>query len=323
MSLHWIFSRPTLPRRAIDEVRLLAAASERLARQPAADLDHERLLRLTESEGIDAATAVVYEWIRSRPANRAFASKVDAIRHRREFERFQGGTVVVVPASFYREFPSLGADGALLMEVGSALGLRSLRVDVPSRATVDEGAVSLLRTLRTTLSRPVVVASLSKGGADVRVALERDPEAFANVEAWIQVGGLLRGSPLADDLLGGTSLKRICGRAALGLIRAPSALVSGLRWHADPLGTDIRVPSRLRVFNVVGCPIRSHLLGNVAARWEFLARFGPNDGTSLVLDSICPGGVTYPIWGSDHYFRLPGTAELLYALYSYIRETAV
>jgi hypothetical protein len=34
-------------------------------------------------------------------------------------------------------------------------------------------------------------------------------------------------------------------------------------------------------------------------------------GNTLLADAIVDGGVIYPVWGADHYFRTPDAPELI------------
>ena len=58
-------------------------------------------------------------------------------------------------------------------------------------------------------------------------------------------------------------------------------------------------------------PLREHLTGNPAARHARLAPLGPNDGSTLVQGALAAPGLTYPVWGADHYMRVAGGDLLL------------
>ena len=74
----------------------------------------------------------------------------------------------------------------------------------------------------------------------------------------------------------------------------------------------------LLVINVVGFPLTFHLNGTTRARHKQLAACGPNDGSTLLRDAIVEPGLVYPVWGADHYFRVPQASRLLYQLFPYL-----
>jgi len=174
-------------------------------------------------------------------------------------------------------------------------------------------------------ARPLILASLSKGGADVKMALAEPgaERAFANVAAWINLCGILDGTPMAEWLLSwrwGAVLNRLYHR-----LRGQSlTFLRDLRYGAgQPLDFPLRLPAHLRLISVVGFPLREHLVRGIARRCHRrLAPLGPNDG-GLVLADVCAlPGLVYPLWGADHYLQpKSGVRELVAAILQYLGET--
>src|SRR5262249_38527655 len=109
--------------------------------------------------------------------------------------------VAIAPAALYREYRKSGADGKRLRDAAEAMGLRAATIPLEPTGSLDVNARILASWLRACAHDNIVLASLSKGSADVKKALALDPDAFANVSAWVSVGGLLEGTPLARWLL--------------------------------------------------------------------------------------------------------------------------
>ena len=82
-------------------------------------------------------------------------------------------------------------------------------------------------------------------------------------------------------------------------------------------------PEGLLVVSVVGTPLVSHLSGTTAARHARLAPEGPNDGSTLLRDAVVEPGLVYPVWGADHYLRVPGSAALLYRLFRWLHARGI
>jgi hypothetical protein len=169
------------------------------------------------------------------------------------------------------------------------------------------------RTIRDWLSDvpggPVVLVSLSKGGADVKMGLA-DPEtapAFRRVALWLDLSGILQGTPLAGWFLH-RWYRRLFVRLMAGYHGFEVSLFRELdRQPASPLAQDWSAPDWLRIVHVVGFPLSCHLRDRRARRGHRrLAAFGPNDGGGILLGDLCRlSGLIYPVWGADHYLE-PG-----------------
>src|SRR6516164_11793260 len=47
------------------------------------------------------------------------------------------------------------------------------------------------------------------------------------------------------------------------------------------------------------------IAGDVRSRYNYLRKFGPNDGLTLLADELMPGGITIVEPGFDHFYRDP------------------
>lgn len=265
------------------------------------------LAQLTREYGVDFATALWYDRVRNAEPHRAFIEAVEALDADAALPP-ASARVLVAPAAFWREYPQFGADGAAVLEVARGLGMRADRIDTPSTGSVSENARVIREALEREADGSVVLVSLSKGGADVRVALEQDPALARKVRAWINVCGIIYGSPLVDEMLDGAWWRRLAVRAFLARWRAGFGLIRELRHAPFPRAA---APAGVFVVNVVACPLSTHTAGAITKRHRQLAVLGPNDGSTLLTDAIVDGGVVYPVWGADHYFRTPDAPVLI------------
>ena len=80
------------------------------------------------------------------------------------------------------------------------------------------------------------------------------------------------------------------------------------RGDGSPLAGPWRVPSRMRVYHLVGFPLTHHLSGPRARKGHRrLQPLGPNDGGGILLADVLQWpGLIYPVWGADHYMTSPG-----------------
>jgi hypothetical protein len=265
------------------------------------------LAQLTREHGVDFATALWYDRVRRAEPHRAFIEEVDALDAEAALST-NSARLLVAPAAFWREYPQFGADGAAVLNVARELGMDAEMIRTPSTGSVSENACVIREALAKEEDGSVILASLSKGGADVRMALQQDPALARKVRAWINVCGILHGSPLVDDMLDGPWWRRLAVRAFLARWRADFGLIRELRHAPSPRAA---APGGVYVVNVVACPLSSHTAGAITRRHRKLAALGPNDGSTLLTDAIVDGGVIYPVWGADHYFRTPDAPELI------------
>jgi hypothetical protein len=322
----WLRSlqRHTLPAPTVDEAWLFHQVSHSYPELRYAHLDHVTLARVSAEQGTDFATALFYHRLRHSLEHGRFIQRVEALHPCLDRLPRLGGTLLVAPAALYQEYPEFGGDGALVCEIAARFGMRAEVAPVASAGRLEANAALLrqeIRRHRAAADGPLVVASLSKGGADVRLALAEDPEAAAAIFAWVQLCGLVRGTPAVDDLLQSRLGVRGLTRAFLrahgvdtdflrDLATTPHAPLRGL-WSAPP---------GLCVINVIGCPLAYHLSGATRARYRVLAPLGPNDGSTLLRDAILEPGWVYPVWGADHYFRTPSASDLLYRLFLLLHQ---
>jgi hypothetical protein len=267
------------------------------------------LRALASREGIDAATATLYRRVVESPVHGPFIRRVGELCRDGDSPVWdRAATLAIAPGAFHREHPESGADGSLVREEAERIGCPTELVPLASTGTARDNARTLCAWLAARPGRPVILASLSKGGADVKLALAEPgaAEAFANVQAWVNLCGTLDGTPMVDWLFSWRPpavLTRLYYR-----LRGPGVgFLRELRY--DPgraLGGALRLPPHLSMISVVGFPLRAHLGRGIARRCHRrLGPLGPNDGALVLADVCAKPGLVYPIWGADHYLQPP------------------
>jgi hypothetical protein len=150
--------------------------------------------------------------------------------------------------------------------------------------------------------RRIIVSSASTAGPSVQVALAELVPASdrAAIAGWLNIGGLLQGSPIVEYLLEWPQ------RAIF------EVGVQWKGWERDAiieLGTTrgrqrfarLRLDPALRIVNYVSVPLSGHVGPHARSNYPVLAREGPNDGLTLLADAIVPGSLTIVALGSDHF----------------------
>ena len=258
-------------------------------------------------EGIDAATRRLYQEVVESPEQRAFLARMRALETAVDHPPPPADlTLAIVPGAFYREHPRTGADGSVVRERAERLGWPTTLVPLASLGSLQENARLLVDWLLAHRGSRFVLVSLSKGGSDIKAALAR-PEAeaaFADVEGWINLCGILHGTPMADWLLS-SNPAAVLNRLYHRLRGRRLDFLHDLRRGAGfPLDGALRLPSHVRMISVIGFPLREHLSSGIARRCHRrLAPLGPNDGCVILADVATLPGWIYPLWGADHYLR--------------------
>lgn len=216
-----------------------------------------------------------------------------------------GVQLAIVPGFLYREYPLSGADGKMLSKAAEKLGWDSQIIEVESTGRLATNASIILDWLARHGRRPTVLASISKGGADVVAALQRREarEAFGNVLGWVDVGGLILGSPVVD-MVSRNKIKMLGFRALFAYRGWDIRAVLDLRRSGGILAKGFATIDTMRIVHAIGFPQEQDFVRAMLRNFSRqIGSMGPNDGSILLLDSIAADGVVYPVWGADHYMR--------------------
>lgn len=121
--------------------------------------------------------------------------------------------------------------------------------------------------------------------------------------AWLNVGGLLHGTPLADVGLSWPT----CWFVYLAVL--PDRSFEGIR-SLSPAPSATRLtaiifPQDTLIVNYLGIPLSGQISDQARGGYSRLKMDGPNDGLTYLAGAVAPNSVTIPELGVDHYFRRP------------------
>ena len=298
-----------------DYDRAIESALSQTSADPA---DGEALRQLAEQFSTDFATIHFVARVYNIPANRrvqdafrAFVEKLTTpagIPAASVPETYRSYVLAFVPGYAYKKDRTTGADFARQRQILAKQGFRTLLIETDELGPVEQNAAIVAREIVRLGQRheKVVVVSASKGGPEVALALgERlPPESLAHVRAWISVGGLLRGSPYADQALQWP--KRWFAEIVLALQGLRPGVISNLSTKArKPAFARLSFPKHILTLQYVGVPLSGHIGESTRGRYQALRPLGPNDGLTLLGDELVPGGLVVTDLGLDHYYRDP------------------
>lgn len=306
-----------------EDLALLQHAAEWPATAQLDQLDDQALKSLTSSQGVDFTTAWLYQRIVSSPQHAQFLVDMEnLLRDPPLHQRAVDSTLALVPGAFYREYPETGADGKCLRETAALLGYRSALIPTLSVGSSEQNAAIICDWLLNCPDRNIIICSLSKGAADMKLALARPDAAtaFRNVVAWINVGGTPAGSPMVAWLLDRPLLARIY-RLLLWCRGKDFEFMHNMdRRSGGPLDCELSSPAHIKIVHVLGFPLHRHIPRRRTRRWHRrLAAHGPNDGATILADNCRLPGAIFPVWGADHYLSAQWSPErLITALLHYL-----
>ncbi len=300
----------------VDEVQLARTA------QPYADSFEGRiptideLADLTEAHDIDLATMAFYLAARSADSNKAFIEAVDQQSVGQTTPRRI--TMLILPALFYEEHPEVGGDGAQVLNVAKACGIDARLVPTVSRGGIDDDLPIIVDALKDVAEGEIWMVTLSKGAAEWCCLLREhaDDIPLERITTWFNAGGLPRGAHLMDVMLG-SRIRRAKTRALCKVVRMSYKSFCEFGTESPRLREPLQMPAHMRVINVIGSPLSSHVEKSMQTRFRMLKHLGPNEGMVLLAGALWLPGYVYPVLGADHFFRGSQISPLLYRLFAY------
>ena len=244
------------------ELKLLKLAAQWLGTRQLSDLSDEVLCELTRERGIDFATAALFVAVQLSDGQKQFTHRMGEYSQKPlTMRRNVDAALAIVPGAFYREHPETGADGKKLVDMAIEFGCRAHTIPTQSVGSAAANGQIICGWLNQSNEEKIILCSLSKGGADVKMALA-DPGAevaFRKVAAWINVGGITTGSPMATWILARPILSRIYH--ALFWYRGQDfRFVRDIaRRVGSPLDFEVVTPPHVNVIHLLGFPLTSHL----------------------------------------------------------------
>lgn len=223
-------------------------------------------------------------------------------------EGFTSYLIAFVPGYAYKRNPTTGADFARQRRVMNRAGFNTLLIETDEIGTVEENA-SILAGEVTRLGKKykkVILVSSSKGGPEVALAIGKLmlPDQLRNVKAWISIGGLLRGTPSADQALKWP--RSWLARIAFFFKGLRAQVIENLSTKKrKEVFAGLTFPSHIVTLQYVGVPLSGQIAEYVEGRYEDLRELGPNDGLTLLGDELVPGGIVITDLGLDHYYLDP------------------
>jgi hypothetical protein len=270
--------------------------------------DRGELKRLSDEVSVDFAALYLADQIAHIPVNRRFRIAFDEAynftrkalpRDRVKLSRAADYEVLVVPIYLYKRLIGSGADLAAPRAALEKVGLNCHFVETQDDGAVEANADLVADAIRARMQsgRRLIVISASKSGPEVALALTRlETAETRHVAAWINVAGVLQGTPLADEHLF-QELEFLVGEVDVAGEESLTTQRGRRRFDS------FHIPKHVLVVNYLGIPVTGTISFWGRRGFNSLRKHGPNDGVSLLSDMIIPGGVTLADLENDHFMR--------------------
>jgi hypothetical protein len=278
------------------------------------------LRELSKQTSPDFATLFFIRKSLTDPANAEFQTRYvnEVMRIKTMIRRNHWGTLVpngihdytflFVPGFRYVSEPNSGAAFISQREWMRKLGFNVKLIPILEDGTIPENAKLIAQAIRqeSRSDAKLILVSTSKGGPETVLALGKvlQPAETAAVKGWISVGGLIRGTQLADwatEWPQSWFIRTIFSQQGIDPRSLP-----GLTMRASAKRFDeIAVPRHILIVEYIAAPLSGDIASDVKTRYRLLRKYGPNDGLTLLGDELLAGGITVIEPGLDHFYRDP------------------
>jgi len=295
----------------------IADIEERFKSRP---LNRSELKEVSDETSPDFATLFFIRQTLSDTTNERFQTNyTQEVKRVKSRARFSGWAGIVrdelkqykllfVPGFHYVSDKTSGADFFYERQFMRELGLNVELVATEEDGTIENNAALIAAAVRAESgSRAgLILVSTSKGGPETAFALGKilQPNETGSVKAWVSVGGLMRGTFLADEV---TSWPESTVARIIFLFEGMQFRgVAGLTTSASRKRINaLRLPRSVLTIQYVAAPLSGDITADVRSRYLKLRRFGPNDGLTLLADEFLPNGITILEPGLDHFYQEP------------------
>ncbi len=297
----------------------LGSEIDRLLESHAAAIPSREILgNLSRETSVDFAALYFADRVLKIEDNRTFSAELTRNLSRLRVDLEIGGLrlhasiddymFLFVPGWVYKSETENGADFAAPRRILTQRGVANYLIEIDETGTIEENAAFVASEVirYSSFDKNLIMVSASSGGPAVNQTLGEllTPEQSRKVKAWINVGGILQGSLLADAAV----------RWPKRWLIQPLLLLKG--WDYDSVESMATTVSRKRFaradiptwifcLNYVGVPLSGDVTERARTGYMDLRKHGPNDGLSLLSDELIPNSVTIPELGVDHFYLDP------------------
>ena len=287
------------------------------------EINTETLSEITQIYSMDVATLFflkkIYEQEENRLIQDFYLTAIDTLsleNNKYDLTFLQDYFIAFVPGFRY-EYIDNGGDFLQQRILLDSAGIEYEMINIEGIGRVNRNAEIIADRLQelSKIHSNIIVISVSKGGMETAIALGEliQPQNLSAIKAWINVGGILKGTPIADRW----------AKPFMRFWMACGLIVANIKVDLKGLLIDMSYElgkDRYKSFNI---PPEIYTINLIAASFgkeqEKKCVFtSPNDSFSPLADAITENGVVVVEIGLDHYFKDIDLNSRMVALLNYI-----
>jgi hypothetical protein len=295
----------------------------------------KRLKRLSDTVSVDFAALYLANYLtivdNDQPIQDLFNRELARIKYPLAASRpptyqdYSSYIILFIPGWFYKTDPWTGADLASQRKVVDRLGITNFLADVDENGTIEDNARRIAEYIieYSQSEKKIILVSVSKGGAEVDLALGKllEHQQTQHIKAWINIGGLLQGSPIADSATRWP--KRWIAKTYFFFKGWDFSSVESMATRRSQVRfAGSKIPRHILIVNYIGIPLSGNITVLARDRYMKMRTQGPNDGLTLITDAMAPHSYTITQVGFDHFFLDPEndikSLALIHALLQYL-----
>ena len=214
--------------------------------------------------------------------------------------------VLFVPGwNYLKKGDYTGANFASSIKVAAENNIEHALVPVLPVGSVEQNAQILAEQIRSQISagKPLILVGASSAAPAIHMVLGDflTESERSSVLAWVNVGGILQGTPLVDRFQSWPQ------RGLLNLVAwwngwSTQAILSMNTENSRRRFSEITPFQDILILNYLGVPLSGQLTKYAKGTYSALRSYGPNDGLTLLPDAIAPNSLTIIDFGADHFF---------------------
>ena len=287
------------------------------------ELTTENLSRITQNYSFDVATLffikTLYENEENREIQDFYLNMIDTLSLEKAINSLtflKDYFIAFVPGFRYEHIDNGGnfLQQRLLFD-SAGIEYELIQIDGTGRVQPNAEIVANRLYELNKIHQNIIIISVSKGGLETAIALAEllDLNNASSIKAWLNVGGILKGTPVADRW--SRPVMRFWMACGLFMVRIKVELKGLLNEMSYELGKErynsFDIPSHIYTVNLIAAS-----LGKEQPKKNVFT--SPNDSFSHLTDAITEEGVVVVEMGKDHYFREVDLNVRMVALLHYI-----
>jgi hypothetical protein len=283
------------------------------------ELDSKTLENISKKYSIDVASLFLIERLYEQPSNKQVQNDyflldtIDVSDLYAQLAQLEDFYVVFIPGFRYKGNVGNFLQQRQLLEIAK-IPYEMIMID--EVGLVDNNAAMIAERLKEIdkLYQNIIIISVSKGSLETEIALGKllKPEDITKIGAWINVCGILKGTPIADYWSAPLRKSFLsCGVFFMGKKNINiNGLLNDMSYtQCKEKYKDIVIPPDIYTINLISTPL---------GRKKKSTMLQPNDGFSPLLDSITKNGVVIVEVGTNHLFENVNLNTRMVALLQHI-----